>query len=221
MKIVVISDTHEKHDLVKIPEGDILIHCGDWTNQGTLPSIEKFLEWFSKKPHQHKVFIPGNHELGLVNANKAQAFDLINRYVNDNLHFLLNSSVTIEGLKFYGSPATPFFFNWAFNYHRGKDIAVEWSKIPDDTNVLITHGPPYGILDMIEKTFSNMGRDLHQGCKDLLDRINQLKELKVHVYGHLHADGGESVVVNGVTYANAAICTERYFPSNPPVIIDL
>lgn len=221
MKLVVISDTHEKHNSINLPEGDVLVHCGDWTNQGTFGSMTKFLDWFVAQPHQHKVFIPGNHELSLDSANKDQALKLVNSYAKNNVHFLLNSSVVIEGLKFYGSPSTPYFFNWAFNFQRGKDIAIEWAKIPDDVNVLITHGPPYGVLDLVENNISNIGRDLHQGCKDLLERIFELKNLKAHVFGHLHTDGGKQIEVAGVAFANAAICTERYQPDNKPVVIEL
>jgi len=221
MKIIAISDTHEMHSSVQVPDGDILIHCGDWTNRGEIPAIHKFLEWFVAQPHQHKVFIPGNHELGLVGEGRDRAFRLIGQYVSKDVHFLLNTSVTIEGLKFYGSPATPYFFGWAWNYQRGKDIAIEWEKIPNDVNVLITHGPPYGILDMVENTISNIGRDLHQGCHDLKNRISNLKDLKIHLFGHLHTDGGKQAEVNGVIHANCAICTERYKPYNPPIIIDL
>lgn len=223
MKIVAISDTHTLHQHVQVPEGDVLVHCGDWTNRGDLDDIKKFLEWFTGQPHKHKVFIAGNHELTLEfgGATRNKSLAMISKYTNDNTHFLENSSVMIEGLKFYGSPATPWFFNWAFNFQRGKDIAVEWAKIPDDVNVLITHGPSYGILDLVEDTLANKGRDLHQGCQDLKDRISYLRELEVHLCGHLHTDGGKSVKVAGVMYANAAICTERYQPINPPVVIDL
>jgi len=220
MKLVAISDTHQKHGFIQVPDGDVLIHCGDWTNQGTLESITNFLDWFTQLPHQHKIFIAGNHELTLDSPNK-KARKLLNKYIGDDVHYLYNSEVIIDDVKFYGSPSTPFFYNWAFNFHRGKDIAAEWAKIPDDVNVLITHGPPYGILDLVENNIANMGRDLHQGCKDLSDRISQLKQLRVHVFGHLHTDGGKSAEVDGVIYGNAAICTERYLPYNKPIVIEL
>jgi len=224
VKLVIISDTHEQHEHVQVPEGDVLIHCGDWTHRGDPVAIEKFLNWFSAQPHKHKVFIAGNHELSLEGRSKDAAFEFIkSEYTdkNSNLHFLHNSSVVIEGLNFYGSPATPFFCNWAFNFQRGKDIAIEWKKIPDNVNVLITHGPSYGILDMVEDNSSNRGRDLHQGCKDLAERISFLRELELHCCGHLHTDGGKYQKVLGVTYVNAAVCTERYQPTNLPVEIEI
>lgn len=221
LKIIAISDTHTKHNQVQVPEGDVLVHCGDWTNRGEESSVKSFLDWFSAQPHQHKVFIAGNHELSLEGVNRKKILKLIDTYTNDNLHFLENSSIVIEGLNFYGSPATPYYGGWAFNFQRGKSIAMEWEKIPDNTNVLITHGPSYGILDLVEDLPFNRGRDLHQGCQDLKNRIAYLRELELHLCGHLHTDGGKSVKVNGVTYVNAAICTESYQPTNPPVVIDL
>lgn len=223
MKCVIISDTHEKHAKINLPEGDTLIHCGDWTNRGDSFAIEKFLDWFSSQPHKNKIFIAGNHELTLESRVKNLAFSLIKEYTDkdSNLHFLHNSSVVIDGLNFYGSPSTPYFCGWAFNFHRGKDIAAEWKKIPDNVNVLITHGPSYGILDLVEDTVSNKGRDLHQGCKDLAERISFLRDLELHCCGHLHTDGGKYQKVKGVTYVNAAICTESYQPTNLPVEIEI
>jgi len=223
VKLVIISDTHTMHHHVKVPEGDVLVHCGDWTNRGELHSIASFLDWFALQPHKHKVFIAGNHELSLEGYARKESLKLIHSYTNtiDNFHYLENSSVVIEGLNFYGSPATPWFCNWAFNFQRGKDIAAEWKKIPDNVNVLITHGPSYGILDMVQDSGSNKGRDLHQGCKDLAERISFLRELELHCCGHLHTDGGKYQKVLGVTYVNAAVCTERYQPTNLPVEIEI
>lgn len=225
MKIVIISDTHEQHLKVNVPNGDLLIHCGDWTNRGDEFATQRFLDWFSAQPYKYKCFIAGNHELTLdyYSRTRPAYIEYINEYLRNynNLYYLEQSSINIEGLNIYGSPITPFFYNWAFNRQRGKDIAIEWAKIPDDTNVLITHGPPHGILDMVEDNISNRNRDLHQGCADLRNRVNELKNLKAHVFGHLHTDGGKSVEVNGATYVNAAICTESYRPTNLPVVFEL
>ena len=223
MKLVIISDTHEQQELIQVPDGDVLIHCGDWTNRGYSFAMEKFLDWFAAQPHQHKMFIAGNHEISLDGRNKKAALEMLCEYTDkdSNLHYLENSSVILDGIKFYGSPATPFFCNWAFNFQRGKDIAIEWAKIPDDVNVLITHGTSYGILDMVVDDYSNQGRDLHQGCEELAKRIANLKQLKLHCGGHLHTDGGKTVNINGVHYVNASICTEAYKPTNKPVVIEI
>jgi len=220
MRIVAISDTHQQHNQITVPDGDILVHAGDWTNQGTLSAMRQFLEWFSAQPHPLKVFIPGNHEITLEAVNKKSAFDLIGEYTNDKMHFLLNSSANIAGLRWFGAPSTPFYGGWAFNFQRGPDIAAEWAKIPDDVEVLITHGPPYGIQDLVEDNWENVGRDLHQGCEDLRARIKSLKNLKLHIYGHLHFGYGIQVIDN-IQFVNAAICTEKYQPTNKPIVIDL
>ncbi len=223
MKIVVVSDTHTMHRQIELPDGDVLIHCGDWTHRGEEHAITDFLDWLASQPHKFKIFIAGNHELSLEGVTREKSLKLIKSYTDtiNNLYFLENSGVTIDGLNFYGSPVTPYFCGWAFNVQRGKDIAAEWKKIPDNVNVLITHGPPYGILDLVEDFGSNKGRDLHQGCKDLEERIKDLREVELHCFGHLHTDGGKSEKVKGVTYVNAAICTEEYRPTNLPVVVEL
>jgi Icc-related predicted phosphoesterase len=219
LRIVIISDTHTYHRKVVVPDGDVLIHCGDITNRGELSTIKDFSNWLRDLPHKNKTLIFGNHELNMENGPHRNV--AINMITDAGATYLENSGAEIEGLKFWGSPVTPRFFDWEWNVNRGKDIAAIWKKIPDDINILITHGPSYGVLDLVEDNLSNMGRDLHQGCEELAKRIKELKNLKLHCCGHLHTDGGKQVNINGVTYANAAICTEQYRPINNPVIIDL
>lgn len=153
MRIVAISDTHSYHRKLAIPDADMLIHSGDWSFKGEVHIIEDMVKWAEKLPIKHKVFVAGNHEVGLQYGKKRKAIlDLFN---NAGLHYLENNSIIIDGLKIYGSPASPFFYAWEFNYNRGRDIKQVWDKIPDDTNVLITHGPPYGTLDLVEDSFDN------------------------------------------------------------------
>lgn len=216
MKCVIISDSHQRHDQIEIPEGDVLIHCGDWTNKGSLTAIKDFLDWFICQPCENLVFIAGNHELTLDSPRK-DARDLVQKYLGPKCHYLENSSVEIDGFKIYGSPYTPAFYDWAFNRQRGKDIAIEWAKIPNDTNILITHGPCYGILDLVEYSET---RDLHQGCQDLLERIKDLKQLKLHAAGHLHSNHG-IVEIGGVKFVNASSCNEEYDPVNKPIVVEL
>lgn len=220
-RIVAISDTHQLHSRVIVPEGDILVHCGDFTNRGTEAAFKDFLTWFVSHPHEHKVFIPGNHEEGLDKGPSRQSrLALIQKFrdENPNLTYLENSWEYVNGIKFYGSPVTPWFFDWAWNTHRGPAIAAVWEQIPDDVEVLITHGPAYGVLDRVKEA---MGRDPHQGCEDLLKRINDLKQLKLHLFGHLHLQGGQQTVVNGVIRANAAICDDDYNTTHAPVVVEI
>ncbi len=218
LKIVAVSDTHEQHKNLILPDGDVLIHSGDITNKGSLNAFEEFCNWMSTQNFAHKILIYGNHELGFQIKKKQKAADICKKY---NIIHLQNSSVEINNYKIWGASWTPFFFNWEFNLHRGKDIAVQWAKIPDDTNVLITHGPPYGILDLVQDNIWNAGRDLHQGCADLLQRVKELKQLKAHIFGHLHLNGGKTQVENGVIFGNASICTEAYTPTNSPLVIEI
>lgn len=211
MRIIAISDTHEKHAKVKVPEGDVLICAGDFTYQGHIHAVKDFAEWMGRQPHAHKIVIAGNHELTFQSP---QAKLYRHALTDHGLVYLQDSSVVIDGLTFYGSPWQPWFHDWAFNLQRGKDIAAKWADIPEDTNVLITHGPPRGFLDRTLRAGP-------QGCTDLYMRIRQLKNLKLHIFGHLHLDGGDMVEDEEIIFANAAICDESYNPCRAPLIIDL
>lgn len=222
MKICAISDTHRRHNDISVPEADVLVHCGDFTNQGTTDEFKSFLNWFSSLTHKHKIFICGNHELGMdVYPKNIKKKELIKKYVDNYLDFyyLENSSIIIDGVKFYGSPATPFFRNWAFNIDKSA-IGLTWDLIESDTNVLITHGPPYQILDSVIMRFGE-DRDPHQGCPSLFNRIQELKQLKAHLFGHLHLQGGNSVNHNGVVYVNSAMCDEAYQPVRQAQVISI
>jgi Icc-related predicted phosphoesterase len=218
MKIVHISDTHTYHRQVTLPEGDVLIHSGDISKTGGITALEDFSEWMSEQNFKHKIVIAGNHDFMFMNAFKKKSLKNLKKA---GCTYLEDSSIIIDGVKFYGSPYQPEYCNWAFNLPRGEILANKWAQIPDDVNVLITHGPPYGVLDLVEDNISNMGRDLHQGCQDLLDRLMNLKEIKAHCFGHLHLNGGQKQIVADVIFSNAAICTESYSPTNPPVVFEI
>jgi Icc-related predicted phosphoesterase len=211
MKVVCISDTHNKHDsLLPIEDGDVLVHSGDATLQGSTKEVASFIEWFSRQPHKNKIFVPGNHDW-LFQLNPKLASDICS---DNGITLLLDKSVMIDGYVFYGSPWQPEFFKWAFNLPRGHMLADKWSEIPDDVNVLITHGPPHGILDQLEYN------DERVGCQDLADRILKLKELKLHVFGHIHCDAGEKWF-SGVKYVNASVLDDRYRLRKQEVIVEL
>lgn len=209
-RICCISDTHEMEDRIRIPPCDLILHAGDITNLGDYPYLVKFNNW-AKNQSVPVVCIPGNHDKTLP---KKEAQDLLS-----NCHLLLDSEITIQGLKIYGSPWTPWFGGeiWAFNKHRGPEIQEMWKKIPFDINILITHGPPKFILDKVPRTSAP------QGCRDLSDKIKELKNLKLHVFGHLHLQGGQKYTDyrTRIQYVNAAVCTEAYQPVNPIVVVDI
>lgn len=230
-KIVVISDTHNRHKKITIPKCDILISCGDFTSMGYKREVEDFAKWMDEQPADHIIIIPGNHELQFE-----KDFPVSREWITEHCpvaHILVDESVVIDGIKIHGSPVTPWFCDWAWNrssnvksgYHmRGKsffptEIKPHWDKIPDDTNILITHGPPYGILDTT--TFANGDpKPGNLGCVELMNRIKELKDLDLHFFGHIHSPGGTQVHQDGVSYYNAAVCDECYYPSNPITVVD-
>ena len=201
MRIVCISDTHEQHDKVIVPEGDVLIHAGDYTWNGSDKAKGSFLEWFLAKPHRYKFYIAGNHDFDEPEVNQTWG---------GKAEYLYESRIEIEGIKFWGSPYTPRFGPWAFMYDRGTD---RWKNIPKDTDVLITHGPALGFRDRVA------GYREQVGCYDLRDAVLRIKP-KLHVFGHIHGSYGEESF-NGTHFVNASICNEAYDPVNEPIVFDL
>lgn len=219
MKIIGISDSHGSHWDIKVPDGDILVHAGDFSSQGRLPDTLDFLRWFNTHPHKHKIFIAGNHDWLM---EQDPNFWRIIKMEFPNLTYLQDEACEVEGLKFYGSPQSPRFFNWAFNRDRGADIKRYWDKIPTDTDVLITHGPPYGICDEAYRVGFNTTE--HAGCKDLLDAIKRVKP-KIWMGGHIHYSYGSGNIIHDdgtrtVCY-NCSILNEDYAVANKPWIINL
>lgn len=208
----IISDTHGHHNKVTTVDADFLIHCGDFSSHGELRQTKSFLNWFSKQPQQHKIFISGNHDY-MAERDRC----LFNEIVKENsgVHYLQNSSVVLEGIKFYGCPQTPRFLDWAFNVDRGPKIKRFWDEIDEETQVLITHGPPLGILDQVLPDLERVG------CADLLDRVMTLPRLKYHFFGHLHFNGIMEYVFDGKTWINAAICDDSYKPRDLVMFTEL
>lgn len=206
MKIVCISDTHGAHRQIDIPDGDILIHAGDFSSEGQLEEIIQFNHWLGSLPHTHKIIIAGNHDL-LFEAQPKLAQSLIS-----NAIYLEDSGVNIEGLKIWGSPITPFFCNWAFNRQRGEEIAQHWRLIPKDIDILITHGPPAGILDL-----NFQGEAV--GCEVLGKVVNQIQP-RVHLFGHIHEAYGEQKSAS-THFVNASIMNLAYLPVHYPIVLEV
>ena len=206
MRVVCLSDTHDLHGKLTVPDGDLLLHAGDSTGKGTLAQIEAFDWWLASQPHRHKVVIAGNHDFAFQRT-PAAARSLIRHAT-----YLEDGEVTIEGLRIWGSPWQPWFYDWAFNLQRGAEIAAKWALIPAGIDVLITHGPPLGILDRTSR-----GEDV--GCADLLAAVRRVRP-RLHLFGHIH-EGYGTVERDGTRYVNASNCTERYHPVQPPIVIDL
>jgi Icc-related predicted phosphoesterase len=211
MKIICISDTHGLHGHIKnkIPDGDMIIHSGDFCNRGDYFECVEFFNWFGALPHKYKLAIAGNHDIWMEKASRSE----INAIIPPGIHYLQDEGVTIEGLNFWGSPVQPEFFDWAFNRKRGSVIQQHWDLIPKNTDVLITHGPAMSILD---KTIQGT----HVGCANLFTTITEQLKLKLHVFGHIH-NGYGIEVKNNTMFVNAAVCGEDYKPTNAPRIIQL
>jgi len=208
MKVVIISDTHNYHNKIILPVGDIIVHCGDMTGMGREAEVVSFLDWFENIKYTHKIFIAGNHDFAFEHNPSWLHDELDHR----NFNYLLDESIILEGIKFYGSPYQPWFHNWAFNLDRGEKCAAKWAEIPQDTDFLITHGPPEGILD---KTLEGE----YVGCYDLLQRVKVVQP-KVHAFGHIH-EGYGIKQVEETLFVNASICTRNYKPTNKPIIIEI
>jgi len=213
MRLVMISDTHGlHHKLNNIPEGDCLIHAGDFCNRGALEEAEDFLKWFSNAPHPYKIFCAGNHDWCFEIAPTAAK-----ALIPPNVVYLENSSINISGYNFYGSPVTPWFLDWAFNVPRGADIKKYWDRIPEAgcVDVLITHGPPFGILDQAVPMFGSE----HLGCEELAERVKDSVPL-VHCFGHIHGGYGKSSI-GQTQHFNCSQVNESYRVVNKPWVIEI
>jgi Icc-related predicted phosphoesterase len=212
-KITFISDTHNKHKHLTskgmgniLGSGDILVHAGDCTSMGQKHEINEFLKWFSNTEFEHKIFIAGNHDFGFE-----QKTDIDQQIKDLGVTYLFDNDITINGIKFYGSPWQPEFYNWAFNLPRGEELAAKWEKIPDDVDILITHGPAYGILD-----YAPIGG--HVGCEELYRKIVEVKP-KIHVCGHIHDSYGQKSM-GGIEFLNASTLNDRYEYAHKPIVVE-
>lgn len=206
MRFVFISDTHGYHKDLVLPEGDFLIHAGDLTGKGEAWQVKQFMEWFATQPHPHKVFVAGNHDFLAEKAPEAFA-DLI----PEGLHYLNDSGIELEGIRIWGSPIQPWFHNWAFNRQRGEESAKHWDLIPNETDLLITHGPPMGILDK-----TAMGPRV--GCEELMKRVKEIQP-KIHTFGHIHEAYGQ-LIQEGTHFINASVLNLQYKLVNAPIVLD-
>ncbi|MBS1636912.1 MAG: metallophosphatase domain-containing protein [Bacteroidetes bacterium] len=208
MKFVTIADSHGQHHRLILPKGDVIIHAGDVSRRGEENEVIDFLNWFSTLDYQHKIFIAGNHDFYFERTSGEE----IKKIIPNNVTYLCDSGTTIENVKIWGSPVTPWFFDWAFNRRRGEPIARHWDLIPSDTDILITHGPAFCKLDKTKD-----GKNV--GCKDLLDKVRELKP-KFHVCGHIHEAYGQ--LSHSMTrFINASVLDENYVLKNAPLTFDV
>lgn len=206
MRIIAISDTHNKHYNLDIPPCDILIHSGDATGRGREHEIRDFAKWFNVQPATYKIFVPGNHE-----KEFEQNLPLSKTWFNEecpSATILINESIIIPGGPIiYGSPVTPWFHNWAWNASI-TELKAAWEAIPTGIDILVTHGPPATILDTVRL------RPTHLGCYILKDHVLGRVKPKIHIFGHIHGGYG-SIKIDNTNFYNVAICDEDYYTTNP------
>ena len=191
-RLVIIADTHLGHHDVFPPDGDILVVAGDFTEHRQSEIVD-FNNWLGMRPHSYKVVIAGNHDLP-VESNPDEAREILT-----NAIYLQDESAIVMGLKFYGTPWSPAS-GWSFQLEDAR-LYEKWQSIPENVDVLVTHCPPYGILDR-----NTAG--IHLGCPILTEMLQDIRP-KLHVFGHIH-EGYGTLLKDGTLYVNASICNIKY-----------
>lgn len=202
MKILHLSDTHGLHkNLRSLPKADVIVHSGDFTFAGSEEEAYDFMNWFCNLHYEHKVFIAGNHDMCMYGAAPIEG-------LSQNVHYLYNNSVVIDGMKFYG---IPMFMEDCMD---GKlDMFIH--NIPDDVDILITHMLPKGICDI-----ADYGKGLeHRGNATLAEHLKVLHST-CHLFGHEHDAYGTATIGN-VVFSNACVVDSRYNLINNPTLITL
>ena len=205
MNFVFLSDTHCRHNEISVPRADCFIFCRDMSYRGDLLEIKDFSLFLQSLPHKYKIVIAGNHDFSFEDERRHQAEELIR---SSGAEYLNDSGIQIGKIKFWGSPIQPYFYNWAFNRVRGEEIKKHWDLIPKDTDILITHGPPKGILDKTK-------RGEEAGCEELLKKVLEVQP-KIHVFGHIHEAYG-ILQKDQTVYINASNLNLSYQYTNPPI----
>lgn len=214
MKIDCIADLHGYKP--ELSGGDLLIVAGDLTARDTASQHGQYCHWQFDLPYEKIIFIAGNHD-GYIQKRPDLYIDGCDN--KGKIAYLQDSVIEYKGFKIWGSPWTPTFYDWNFMKDRGEDIKKMWDLIPDDIDILVTHGPPFGIQD--EVTMSSRATEgKFAGCEELRNALERFKKLKLHVFGHIHNSYGK-VIVNGVIHVNAAIMDEDYRPVNKPITVEL
>lgn len=221
IRIVHISDTHNMHDGVSLPDGDVLVHSGDATTNGTELETRKFLKWLRSRPHAVKLFVPGNHD-----SYVEEHPEIVGQY---DIRMLWDERFDVAGIGFYGSPyrvvddarmtekRDPKKERWSAFRITETWAEHAWREIPDGIDVLITHIPPLGVLD--RGAHSYLGYMKSWGSKALLDASRRAKP-RYHMFGHIHSQHG-TLERDGITYMNGAICDGDGFASWKPLVIDV
>lgn len=215
MRLICVSDTHNKIHRLTIPDGDLFIHCGDAVNHWTSDrDLIRFNEFVGRLPHRYKIFVSGNHCITL-NPNDRQRSERI----LSNMIYLQDELINVEGLLIYGTPWRPrrgcLYRSEGFGYDVQRIREEKWSLIPSSIDILLTHCPPYSIRD-----YSHLYGD-RLGCAHLLDEILQRIHPRLHLFGHIHDSFGISLFKDeqqDILFANVAMKSHRRM--NQPIVID-
>ncbi|WP_442511911.1 metallophosphoesterase [Novipirellula sp. SH528] len=219
MKIWFISDTHNEHLGLQVPEVDMVIHCGDESTDGNAstnePEARRFFDWYSGLNIATKVFVPGNH-------STAVAQGLIRADDYPDIRFLIHDSMQCDEIKLFGSPYTPQFHDWAYMKKRGQ-LDLVWQSVPEDVDILITHGPPKGVLDLTHDMDSKAL--IQVGCTALRHHVEKRIKPKIHAFGHLHDEKGISnygIFTRGATqFINCSCCNLSAILKNNGFVIEI
>ena len=207
MRIVAISDTHNKQEQLTLPAGDLLIIAGDLTGAGTIKEVAKYGQWLAREVKKYTygaVVGAGNHDF-LFEEAPMIAEQLLNPENNPQIRYLQNTFVVINGFKIYVSADTNFFHNWAFNLMPA-EMEISVQRIPPDTDILVTHGPPLTVLDRCQN-----GKYI--GSEELLSKVKEIKPL-FHIFGHNHNQGGCFFHSDDTIFVNASMLNEYYQPND-------
>lgn len=205
LKIVAISDSHDRHEKITITPCDILFHAGDITKFGGRKEIKKFAEWFAKQPAEYKICIAGNHDLS---AEKHP--EEVSKFFGDlGITYLCDSGTNVRGINIWGTPITPRWGPWAFMKNRDSpSLKSHFDVIPKNTDIIVSHGPPLGYGDYNGRT--------NVGCEFFLERIKQIQP-KLVVCGHIHESYGAFYTDFGTVVVNAAQLNFIHKNINKPV----
>lgn len=224
MKVTFISDTHNRHRKITLPGGDLLIFCGDMMTSGYhVSELDDFIKWISEQPYTYKVCIAGNHDRYCESFPSYFVKDLFEKNYNNGVRYLCDDEVTIDGKRIYGTPYQPYFCNWAFNVADENKLTEIFKKIPENIDILVTHCPPYGVLDKSHlRRIGNESGEEPLGSKELLNVLDVMENPpKYNAFGHIHGDGGKMMKAGGITFINASVCDENYNPVNEIITIDI
>eukprot|EP00933_Yihiella_yeosuensis_P071284 TRINITY_DN79492_c0_g1_i1.p1 TRINITY_DN79492_c0_g1~~TRINITY_DN79492_c0_g1_i1.p1 ORF type:complete len:334 (-),score=36.19 TRINITY_DN79492_c0_g1_i1:43-1044(-) len=228
LKLVCMSDTHCCHKwLEPIPDGDVLVHCGDFTSHGSLEEVKRFADWFGSQPHSTKLLVPGNHDMILHkeyydnfwsdwSSKKESHEEAVKVLTDKNIKILVDETVYIHGVKFHGSPWVTQHHSWSTAFNKSEEgMGNHWRLLPPGIDVLLTHMPPYGMGD--REAFGH-----HHGCPHLALKVAEVKP-KIHVFGHVHGDHGIFKRDHyPTTFVNAtSVCDYYWVGKREPIVIEI